>query len=191
MPPGLHAITPGGAIKWSIPHLMKAPPEALDDNPVGADMGSDASPIAGAGFGGNCVTGGALIDDPGWPADWRGYYFADFTFGWIKVLRFDENLTPVEVVPFDNTFLKATSITYDPSSRSLLMIRWSENPIRIVPPEPECPADLNQDGQVNGVDLASLLIQWGGPGFADLDGDGIVRQEDLGLLLSGWGPCSP
>ncbi|MFM1833148.1 MAG: hypothetical protein RLZZ461_1464 [Planctomycetota bacterium] len=154
-------------------------------------MGTDACPVDGAGFGGNCVTGGAMIDDPGWPAEWRGYYFADFTFGWIRVLRFGEDLEPLEVAPFDSTFLKATSITYDPHSRSMLAIRWSQNPIRIVPPVPVCPADLNQDGLVSVLDLGLLLSQWNTDGNGDLNGDGVVEQIDLGLLLSSWGPCTP
>lgn len=52
------------------------------------------------------------------------------------------------------------------------------------------PADLNQDGFVNGADLGGMLGQWGActeeccP--ADLNGDGIVNGGDLGLLLSNW-----
>lgn len=46
--------------------------------------------------------------------------------------------------------------------------------------------DLNGDGLVNGMDLASLLSQWGGSGSADIDHDGSVGGSDLAILLSGW-----
>lgn len=57
-------------------------------------------------------------------------------------------------------------------------------------------SDLNQDGDVNGVDLAFLLAQWGeceSPGGycnADLNLDGIINGVDLASLLSAWGSAS-
>lgn len=52
-------------------------------------------------------------------------------------------------------------------------------------------ADLNDDGLVNSLDLATLLNAWGpNPGHpADLDGDGTVGASDLAILLGSWGPC--
>jgi hypothetical protein len=55
-----------------------------------------------------------------------------------------------------------------------------------------CPADLNDDGIVNGFDLALLLGQWGpcparGECAADLDGNDIVNGFDLAMLLAVWG----
>lgn len=47
-------------------------------------------------------------------------------------------------------------------------------------------ADLNSDGQVNGIDLGILLALWGQRGVADLDGSGIVDGIDLGILLAEW-----
>lgn len=52
-----------------------------------------------------------------------------------------------------------------------------------------CPADLNDDGTVDGVDLATLLASWAGSGAADLNGDGVVDGADLGFLLNEWGAC--
>ncbi len=54
-----------------------------------------------------------------------------------------------------------------------------------------CPADLNDDGFVNGEDLGLLLGNWG-PCTActgDFNDDGFVNGEDLGILLGGWGEC--
>ena len=60
------------------------------------------------------------------------------------------------------------------------------------PPQPNCPADLNDDGFVNGDDLGILLSQWGEcttPCSADFNGDNFVNGDDLGVLLAAWGAC--
>ncbi len=50
-------------------------------------------------------------------------------------------------------------------------------------------ADLNQDGVVNGSDLAVVLASWGSDqSAADLNADGIVNGADLALLLAAWSP---
>ena len=56
----------------------------------------------------------------------------------------------------------------------------------------QCPSDVNQDHNVDGLDLAILLSGWGtngGSGGADINGDGTVNGADLSILLSGWGMC--
>jgi hypothetical protein len=56
---------------------------------------------------------------------------------------------------------------------------------------PDCIADLNLDGIVNGLDLALLLSEWGAKdSAADLNFDGTVSGLDLALLLGAWGPCA-
>ena len=57
-----------------------------------------------------------------------------------------------------------------------------------------CPADLNGDDSVNGVDLGTLLAAWGPctSGSAcptDLNDDMEVNAGDLTALLAVWGPC--
>ena len=53
----------------------------------------------------------------------------------------------------------------------------------------DCPADLDGDGSIGALDLASLLAAWGSSGAADLDGDGSVGALDLAALLAAWGQC--
>lgn len=53
-----------------------------------------------------------------------------------------------------------------------------------------CPADFNDDDEVNGTDLATLLAQWGTDGSADINDDGTVNAVDLSSVLAAWGPCS-
>ena len=50
------------------------------------------------------------------------------------------------------------------------------------------PADLNGDGEVNGVDLTILLAAYGSSdAVADINGDGIVDGFDLAALLAAFG----
>ncbi len=58
----------------------------------------------------------------------------------------------------------------------------------------DCPADLNQDGSVDGNDVGLFFVEWGCatplPCPADLNQDGIVNGNDLGLLFVEWGMCN-
>lgn len=59
---------------------------------------------------------------------------------------------------------------------------------------PACPGDFNDDGMVDGADLAVLLGAWGmcppkGSCEADLNDDGEVNGADLAILLGNWGAC--
>ena len=48
------------------------------------------------------------------------------------------------------------------------------------------PADLDNDGVVNGADLSILLNNWGGSTIGDIDGNGTVDAGDLAILLGAW-----
>jgi len=49
------------------------------------------------------------------------------------------------------------------------------------------PADVNRDGRVDAIDLASVLNAWGSSDpNADIDGSGRVDAADLSAVLSGW-----
>lgn len=61
-----------------------------------------------------------------------------------------------------------------------------------------CQGDLNGDGTINGLDLATLLGQWTGlstyrpcppNGLADCNQDCHIDGLDLGMMLGAWGPC--
>ncbi|MAC75485.1 MAG: hypothetical protein CMJ22_07890 [Phycisphaerae bacterium] len=146
------------------------------------------SPITGVPFNSNSITGGVLQDDPRWPAEWRGLFFADYIHRWIRVLDFDEEGRPTSIRMFDQSAGAIVSMTADPVSGDLIAIRWSDRPIRYTPPANPCPADLSGDGIVNGGDIGLLLAAWGTIN-ADLDGDGTTGGADLGLILAAWGPC--
>ena len=53
---------------------------------------------------------------------------------------------------------------------------------------PDCPADLDNDGDVDLVDLATLLSAFGTTAAtADLDCNGSVGLTDLTILLANFG----
>ena len=52
----------------------------------------------------------------------------------------------------------------------------------------DCPGDYNNDGNIDGVDLAFLLGNWGLPA-ADIDGDGTTSGSDLAIVLGSWSAC--
>ena len=57
-----------------------------------------------------------------------------------------------------------------------------------------CAADLDGNGEVNGIDLAIILGKWGTNGGkdypnADLDRDGTIGGADLAQILGAWGAC--
>ena len=49
------------------------------------------------------------------------------------------------------------------------------------------PADFNQDGAVDGLDLAIVLANWNQSGAdGDADGNGVTDAQDLAQVLAGW-----
>ena len=52
----------------------------------------------------------------------------------------------------------------------------------------ECPADFDDDGDVDTADLLYLLAAWGTPD-GDVDDDGDTDTADLLALLAAWGSC--
>lgn len=95
---------------------------------------------------------------------------------WIGFIRPQADIAFVQVVP------AATNDIYTIDNVSFL----------IGVPKPPCPADLNDDGAVDGTDLAIVLGAWATDGDvtgADLSDDGTVDGSDLAIVLGNWGPC--
>lgn len=63
-----------------------------------------------------------------------------------------------------------------------------------LPAYAQCEGDFNADGQIDGIDLAVVLSQWGPcedglPCSGDVDRNGSVDAADLSTLLADWGTC--
>ncbi|MBL9148785.1 MAG: lamin tail domain-containing protein [Phycisphaerae bacterium] len=59
----------------------------------------------------------------------------------------------------------------------------------LIPDECQCLPDIDENGVVDGADLALLLGDWDNAGIGDINWDGVTDGADLGLLLGAWGPC--
>lgn len=88
-----------------------------------------------------------------------------------------------------NLWLKDGEAPQNGQPASVIVEDFTFTPID--PPAPACPADLTDDGLVDGGDLGLLLGDWGqgAASPADLDGSGLVDGGDLGLMLGAWGLC--
>jgi len=58
----------------------------------------------------------------------------------------------------------------------------------------DCPADIDESGTVDAIDLAIVIGFWGTDGGkqypqADIDGSGEIDGADLAALLGSWGAC--
>lgn len=59
-----------------------------------------------------------------------------------------------------------------------------------VPEGTPCEADVDDNGVVDGSDVARILGFWGqsNPAY-DIDGSGLVDGGDLAVVLGEWGSC--
>ena len=58
----------------------------------------------------------------------------------------------------------------------------------------DCIADVTNDGEVGGQDLAFVLAAWGDANLfplADINQDGLVNGTDITYILANWGVCPP
>lgn len=84
------------------------------------------------------------------------------------------------------------SIVYEPSVEGVVPEERYNAALFVGPiTGASCLGDLDNNGLVDGADLANLLANWG-PNVgsaADLNGDGTVDGADLANLLANFGPC--
>ena len=92
---------------------------------------------------------------------------------------FDANSGPATANPASSLGLFKPGAAGAPTSASFVVA----TPAAISTPTP---GDFNNDGVVNGTDLATLLGAWGGTG-GDINGDGTTNGADLSILLGNWG----
>lgn len=112
--------------------------------------------------------------------------FTSTTTGWnFKQWSIDEI---AGIVP--NTQFRVRFVATDTGSGSTVEAAVDGIKITSLICPPQCPADLDESGFVDGADLGILLGTWGQTGAADFDGSGSVDGGDLGVLLGEWGPCA-
>lgn len=123
------------------------------------------------------IPGALLYFASGLFPDWG--YLARGILGYTVELRPIGNpgfiLPPEEIIPTSEEAFEA----------AMRMAMWASLQVG-------CPADLNNDGTVDVLDLLAVLSAWG-PCVScatDINRDGVVDVLDLLALLSAWGPCA-
>lgn len=91
---------------------------------------------------------------------------------------------------YDFTGISSFNWALDDGPFQAMLILFAQLEISL----PPCLGDIDGCGVVNGMDLATLLANWGPclpgqPCIADINGDGVVDGADLAALLANWGPC--
>ena len=115
------------------------------------------------------------------PLETVGPAGAEVNGGWIA-----KEFRVADFVPPTNQ-LRVRFIAEDLATGSLIEAAVDEVRLRIVECQTFNPADLNQDGVIDGADLAILLNNWGNIGLGDINTDGGVDGQDLAILLNAWG----
>ena len=113
-----------------------------------------------------------------------GHWHCIFNSDAVEYDEFYENLGPtaIDTEPGGWDGLEHSASFVLPAYTALVFSRTEHNP-----PEPYVRADINQDGLVNGADLALVLVEWGTDGpAADINEDAIVNGADLALILVAW-----
>jgi hypothetical protein len=101
-------------------------------------------------------------------------------WGTMHTFEFDANTAPTSASSILTLGLYKDATTTSPAT-SISVLGYKPTPFA-----PPCAAsDLNCDGVVNGIDLASLLACWGTT-CGDTNGDGFTDGPDLAGLLAAW-----
>ena len=138
-------------------------------------MRFDSGPLTSSA----CLT---LWNGGGWQSNTYWPYGHDFNF----------NITAGLSQHF-GTASTVSLLGYSTGSSSVVIMNTGPSaPMLEVTYEPDsgpvCEGDLNDDGVVDGVDLAQILAYWGSrESDNDLDGSGVIDGADLAFVLAGWG----
>ncbi len=150
--------------------------------------------------GGYSITGGYVYRGCAMP-DMQGIYFYgdygtnntwSFKMVGSTVTEFVTRNSELQVALGGQTVNQIASFGED-ANGELYIVDHGGGIYKIVPatgevtcPEPN-PADLNNDGIVNGADMTIVLSCWGTP-CADINDDGTTDGLDMTVLLSSWTP---
>jgi protocatechuate 3,4-dioxygenase beta subunit len=181
---------------------------------VGQVVGWDCEPIEGAWIDFWQCDSAGVYDNTSSDYRFRGYQFADERGEWmllsnvpaqypgrpkhihVKVQGEISDILTTQLY-FPDDPLNSTDPWHDPELEITVVEELPDGDLIATyifqldePGTPSCPADLNEDGMVNGADLTILLGDWGFSGSPhDLNGDDRIDGADLTILLSGWGEC--
>lgn len=168
------------ALDWS--HSGTARVATFDESgqPTTANIGAAGSPVSGPQFGGSASVGGVWYTGEDFPPEFRDTYFhADWTGGWIRAMRFDENDNPLEIV--GTGFAPgsaATSLAMHPTEGGIWFVRNGSSIRRIryggnIPPTAVIGADVFYGA-------SPLVVQFTGTSSSDPESQALSYAWDFG-----------
>jgi len=146
------------------------------------------------GFLGRCAIGGAFYTGTSYPLAYHNaYFYADYYWGWINVLKTDANDQYVNAFNFADGISWMVDFAVDPISGDLFYVTVFDSRIWRITYSGPGTGDVNGDAVVNVQDLFAIINAWGpcagGPQKcpADINGDGTVNVQELLLVINNWG----
>jgi glucose/arabinose dehydrogenase len=147
-----------------------------------------------AGFTGFAATGAAFYNAAGYPPQYQGaLFFVDLLAGWMNVLHATAADQFISLSTFATQVSQPVALATHPATGDLYFLEYGAGRVWRIEFNG---TDLNDDGVVNGFDLALLLGQWTGAATyspcppmiqADFNGDCKINGIDLAVLLGAWG----
>ncbi|MFC6223004.1 PQQ-dependent sugar dehydrogenase [Hymenobacter artigasi] len=99
--------------------------------PTTANIGAAGSPVSGAQFGGNSVTGGVFYPYSDFPAPYaNSYFFGDYVGGWIKSMTVNSSNQPSAVRSFVDTGAVPVFFGTSPGETGLFYVNFYPSEIR-------------------------------------------------------------
>ncbi len=149
---------------------------------------------------GRTIIGGDFYTGQDYPLAYNGaYFYADWSYDWVRVMRVNEVDEHVNSFTFigpsseGDGMQEVVEILADTVSGDLHFVVREPGAVYRLRYDGPGSGDINGDGVVDVSDLLALLQSWGecpgGPHEcpADLNGDGVVDVSDLLILLTNWG----
>lgn len=164
-------------------------------DPLAAWHHNDPSASTPPGFQGACAAGTAFYTGACYPKTWHGTCFiAEYSRGWIKVIRVDENDLGLELIDFATGLQSPVDIAVHPHTGDLHYVSVQLGQVHRISYETTVSGDIDGDCVVDVLDLLTMLSAWGPcstpcPPFCtgDINGDCSVNVSDLLALLANWG----
>ncbi|MCA9295564.1 MAG: PQQ-dependent sugar dehydrogenase, partial [Phycisphaerales bacterium] len=136
----------GQQIPASVPHFVHHRPALeighfglparvgiwTDGEPDEVILGEPGSPVSGSSFSGSAIIGGGWCPDISFPAEYHDkFFFADYTYNYMRVAEFDGLNNLISIEPFAANLHTFVYLSFNPTDGSIYYIRYPDEIRRI------------------------------------------------------------